>query len=200
MTLYAGALNLPQLSNKHLESHGFVPVAHDPEQYNVYFARSLGTDVPAPVLPDGYEIRPLQSTEIQAFQTIYDFATVNPQHFQELLASEEYEHLVVVSPEGAFVAYCEYSICRAEWQKSDTKIGWIDYVGTIPEHQQKGLGKAVLLASLQRLQNWGAERVQLATINTNTPAINLYHAAGFTPITVPEPTRYEKQIKVVTAA
>jgi ribosomal protein S18 acetylase RimI-like enzyme len=200
ITLYAAQIAPTILPHDHFVSHGFSPVAPNPEQHNVYFARSLATAVPSSHLPNEYEIRPLQSNEIQAFQTIYDFATVNPEHLQETLASDEYEHLVVINPEGALVAYCEFSICRAEWRRSGQKIGWIDYVGTIPEQQQKGLGKAVLLASLQRLQNWGAETVQLVTVNTNTPAIILYHATGFSPLHVLEPTRYKKRIRIVTAA
>jgi ribosomal protein S18 acetylase RimI-like enzyme len=200
MTLYARTLNLPQLSNKHLEAHGFIPVARDPEQYNVYFARSLEKDISVPVLPDGYGIRPLNPQDAAAYQALYDFAAVNPEHFQELLASEEYEHLVVVNPEGTFVAYSEYSICRAEWERSGQKIGWVDYVGTIPEQRQKGLSKAVVLTSLRRLQSWGAETVQLVTINTNTPAVRLYDATGFLPIPVSEPARYAKRINMTAAA
>ncbi len=196
MTLYARTLNLPQLSNKHLEAHGFIPVARDPEQYNVYFARSLEIDISVPVLPDGYEIRPLSPQDAAAYQALYDFAAVNPEHFQELLASDEYEHLVVVNPEGAFVAYCEYSICRAEWQRqqSGAKIGWIDYVGTSLEIRQMGLGKAILLACLRRLRAWGAESVRLVTISTNIPAIKLYHSTGFAPSPTSEPASYKKQI------
>lgn len=196
--LYAAKLDSTILPGDHLASHGFGPVTPDSEQYNVYFARSLDTAVLPPQLPDGYEIRPLQSPEdISAYQAIYDFAAVNPEHFQELLASEEYEHLVVINSECKIVAYCEYSICRAEWQKSGVKIGWIDYVGTIPEEQQKGFGKAVLLTSLNRLQNWDAETVQLVTISTNTPAVKLYQATDFAPVMVTEATRYQKQISVV---
>ena len=195
ITLYAAKLNLATLPDTHLEAQGFRPVVPNPEQYAVYFSRSLDTAVPPPQLPEGYAIRPLQPTEIQAFQSIYDFAAVNSEHWHETLTSDEYEHLVVVNPAGLLVAYCEYSICRAEWEKSDIKIGWINYVGTIPEEQRKGLGKAVLSASLNRLQNWGTEMVQLVTINTNSPAIKLYYATGFIPVNVPEAARYEKYIK-----
>lgn len=185
------------MPDDHLASHGFGPVTPDSEQYNVYFARSLHTAVPPSQLPDGYEIRPLQNPQdAAAYQALYGFAAVNPEHFQELLASEEYEHLVVVSPEGAFVAYCEYSICRAEWQQSGSKIGWIDYVGTSLEMRQMGLRKAILLACLSRLKAWGAESVRLVTVSTNTPAVRLYAGTGFTPIPVPEPARYEKRINV----
>lgn len=198
ITLYAAKLDSAILPVDHLASRGFSPLTLKSERHNVYFARSLEMGIPAPVLPDGYEIRPLQSPEdIEAYHAIYDFAAVNPEHFQELLASEEYGHLVVINPEGAFVAYCEYSICRAEWQKSGVKIGWIDYVGTIPEEQQKGLGKALLLTSLNRLRNWGTETVQLVTISTNTPAVKLYQATGFAPVVVTEAVRYQKQISVV---
>lgn len=60
--------------------------------------------------------------------------------------------------------------------------------------RQMGLGKVILLASLSRLKTRGAESVQLVTINSNTPAIKLYHSTGFMPIPTSEPASYKKQI------
>jgi ribosomal protein S18 acetylase RimI-like enzyme len=56
------------------------------------------------------------------------------------------------------------------------------------------LGRAILLASLQRLQVWGAETVRLITTNTNIPATKLYEATGFTPVTIPEALNYKRNI------
>jgi ribosomal protein S18 acetylase RimI-like enzyme len=125
---------------------------------------------------------------------LYDFAAVSLEHQQEMFNSDEYGHLVVVDPTGLFVAYCEYSICRAEWQQSGKQLGWIDYIGTRPENRQQGLGRAVLLASLHRLQALGAKTVMLVTISTNNPAIKLYETTGFARMDVPEAPNYEKQV------
>lgn len=177
---------------------GFTPVASDPNEYNVYFARSLRVDLPVPRFPPEYMLRPLQDIEeLEAYQSLYSFAAVNPQHQRELLTSDEYSHLVVVDSNGRLAAYCECSICRAEWQSSSEQIGWIDYIETRAELQRQGLGQAVLLAGLAHLREWGADTAMLVTINTNISAIHLYAKTGFEHIDVSEPARYEKHIPVV---
>lgn len=175
--------------------HGFKPSVSDPDMYNVYFARSLQGALPAPTLPDGYSIRSMRpEDDIEAYHALYGFAPVTAEHRRELLRSDEYCHLVATDTAGLFVAYAECSIWRAEWVGSGRRIGWIDYIGTKSEHQQRGLGKAVLLAALHHLQTWGADTAMLITVNTNTPAVRLYQATGFVQTAVPEPASYEKQL------
>ncbi len=174
-----------------LEMHGFMPVAPNPEEYNVYLARALNTPLDEPSLPPGYTLRALQSVEeLEAYAALSGFAAVNTEHRREMLASDEYCHLVIVDPNGDFAAYVECSFCRDEWARTGRRVGWIDYIETRPEQQRRGLGLAALLASLRRLREWGAGTAILITVNTNTPALKLYEAAGFTPITTPEMPAY----------
>ena len=180
-----------------LESFGYKPVVPEPLDQNVYFSRSLGNDLPEPILPPGYSIHPLRGPEeLEAYRSISSFAAVNPQHQRELLESDEYSFLIVVNPQGALVAYCEHSICRAEWQGNKPRIGWIDYIETRAEEQGRGLGRAVLYAGLARLREWGADTVMLVTVSGNSPAISLYSRTGFVQVSVPEAPRYEKHITV----
>lgn len=181
----------------HLDRHGFVPRPPNSEEYNVYLARSLQIPFPSAVAPEGYTIRPLRDIdELEAYQALFSFTSVNDRHQQALLASAEYRHLVAVDQAGTLVSYCEFSICRAEWERSGRRIGWIDYIGTRPEQQQRGFGRAVLLASLHQMRKWGADTAMLITVNTNTPAIRLYSATGFTTVDIQEPLWYTKQIMV----
>jgi mycothiol synthase len=195
ITLYTRQLAAVIHADHQLEKYGFTLVKPDPQAHNVYFGRSLQNTMPEPVLPFGYTIRPLQSTDEQeAYDGLYDFATVSLEHRREMFNSDEYGHLVVVDPTGVFVAYCEYSICRAEWQQSGHRLGWIDYIGTRPENRQQGLGRAVLLASLHDLQASGAETAMLVTISTNRSAIKLYDTTGFTHMDVLEAPSLEKLV------
>jgi ribosomal protein S18 acetylase RimI-like enzyme len=73
-------------------------------------------------------------------------------------------------------------------------IGWVDYVGTRSAQQQRGLGRAALLAGLERLRAWGAESARLVTISANLPAIRLYQAAGFSQVEVSEAASYQQVI------
>jgi mycothiol synthase len=119
---------------------------------------------------------------------------VNPRHLEELFASQEYHHRVVVNESGEFVAYCETSFYGAEWQHSGQRLGWIDYIGTRPEDQRRGLGRALLLDSLRHLQVQGAETAILVTVSSNAAAIGLYQNTGFEVLQVREPARYQIMI------
>jgi len=197
ITLYANGFSYYPFAAPLLAQYDFTPLPSDPTYRNVYLARLLQADTPAPVLPDGFTIRALTNVhDLAAYQSLYGFAKVNPMHQQELLASDEYRHFVVADAQGEFVAYCECSICRAEWQVTAQRIGWIDYVGTKSELQGQGLGRAILLAGLAQLQKWGAQVAMLVTISTNTPALSLYNRAGFACVDVPEYRAYEKQIPI----
>jgi mycothiol synthase len=199
LTLFASALHPNLCPDDRPESYGYVQTAPDPPQHNVYFARPVQGELPLATLPAGYTIRRLaHADEQEAYQDLYDFAAVNPYHRQELLASDEYGHLVIVDAPvgraGMYQAYCEVSICRAEWRLGGGRIGWIDYVGTRPEKQRQGLGRAVLLAGLRELRAWGAESARLVTVSTSTPAIRLYLATGFQRVEAAELPVYEMQI------
>ncbi|HEX2950892.1 MAG TPA: GNAT family N-acetyltransferase [Armatimonadota bacterium] len=49
-----------------------------------------------------------------------------------------------------------------------------------PQHQHRGLGRALLLQSISVLQQQAFERVELAVTNANTHAYHLYQSLGFT--------------------
>lgn len=174
------------------ERSGFKRFQADGQDYNVYFVRNLEAEVIIPELPMGYTIIHLQSSkELAAYDSLYGFASVDRRHLEEQLVSEEYSHFVIANPEGQFAAYCETSICRAEWQLSNQRIGWIDYIGTRPDDRRKGLSLNLLLHGLQKLQEQGAECARLVTISSNLPAINLYLKAGFHAEERQEPASYQ---------
>jgi ribosomal protein S18 acetylase RimI-like enzyme len=164
------------------------------DDYRVYFSRSLRDPLPLPVLPAGYTIRSLQDvSDIDAYQALYGFAKVNPRHQQELVESSEYWHLVMANPSGEWIAYCECSVWFDEWALTNQRIGWIGYVEVAADDQRKGLGSAMLLAGLSKLQELGAESVFMFTTSANLPAINLYQKLGFEILAVPDQPVYEKQ-------
>lgn len=195
ITVYVTGFSQYDFSDNILKQCGYRLLLPNPDEYNVYFGKSLQNEITSPTVPVGHKIRKLQGTDdLQAYQTLYGFSKVNLLHQIELMESKEYCHLVMVNPEGEFVAYCECSVCYAEWERSNQRIGWIDYVETKPEHRQKGLGRAILAAGLLQLKEMNADNVLLVTINTNTPAVALYNKMGFENIAIKEYLSYEKQI------
>jgi ribosomal protein S18 acetylase RimI-like enzyme len=197
-TVYVTGLSQSHFSANLLGQYGYTILSPNPEEHNVYFVKRLQNEIRAPLLPSGYEIRKLRDIEdSEAYQTLYGFAKVNPLHQKELIESDEYSHFVIVNSGGEFVAYCECSICRSEWERTNQRIGWIDYVETQPEQQKKGLGRAALSAGLLQLQQWGTETAMLITMSTNIPAITLYNKTGFDLAEIPEHPIYQKQIAVL---
>lgn len=195
LTLYTNRLDPRVYVGAGLHGAGFRPVAVDPENQNAYLYRSLAAELPAPAPPAGHTVRPVAGVEeLAGYNELYSFATVSPEHRRMTAASEEYEHLVVVDPEGALVAYCECSISSAEWRASGQRLGWIDYIGTRAERRGQGLARAVLLAGLDCLRRWGAEGAMLATVSGNQPAMRLYQGLGFARVDVSEMPYWRKEI------
>lgn len=177
---------------KHL---GYDIVHPNPDNHDVYFSKSLLEKIAPSPLPLGYNIRKLRGmNDLVSYNTISGFAKVATRHQKELLESDEYCCLVATNPNDKFVAYCECSICRAEWEKTHQQIGWIDYIETISEEQQKGIGRAILSAGLLQLQEWKSKTAMLVTISTNLPAVNLYKKAGFNSVETSKYPNYKKII------
>jgi mycothiol synthase len=58
-------------------------------------------------------------------------------------------------------------------------LGWISQVGVLPAWREKGLGRALIVETLQQFRNAGFKEVALH-VNVNNPqAINLYSNLGF---------------------
>jgi mycothiol synthase len=150
------------------------------EGYNVYLARPLDAPLPEPAQPEGFTIRPLAGEgELAAYDALYSFAPMHPEHRRALLQDPGYLHLVAVAPDGAFAAFCECSIDRVEWAQTGRRIGWVEYIGTLETYRRRGLGRAVLIAGLLWLREQGAQTALLVTMERNTPARNVYDALGF---------------------
>lgn len=59
------------------------------------------------------------------------------------------------------------------------QLGSIQNVGVIPGHRGMGLGRALVLKSLEGFRLAGMSRVYLEVTAQNTPAVDLYRSIGF---------------------
>jgi GNAT superfamily N-acetyltransferase len=80
--------------------------------------------------------------------------------------------IVAVAPGGAIAAFCTV------WFDDVTRTGAFEPVGTAPEHQRRGLGRAIMAEGLRRLAWLGATLAYVASVPPAAHA--LYAAAGFT--------------------
>ena len=71
--------------------------------------------------------------------------------------------LVAIAPDGAIAAFCTI------WFDDVTRSAYFEPVATVPSHQRRGLGKALLTEGLRRLPRMGATR---AFVSGYSPAAN----------------------------
>ena len=80
--------------------------------------------------------------------------------------------IVAVAPNGEFASFCTV------WFDDVNRTGAFEPVGTAPEHQRRGLGKAVMCEGLRRLKRMGAT---MAYVGSYSPAAHaFYSSVGFT--------------------
>jgi len=150
----------------------------------VYMIRPLTHPLPPPAPPDGYIVRSCRGEgEViaRAIPQYNAFTNTMPferyvERFRHFMQSRVYDpelDVVAVSPDGRIDSFC------IVWPDPLIKVGLFEPVGTHPDFQRRGLGKAVMTEALRRLQACGMERAIVSTTAENTAGIKLYEAVGF---------------------
>jgi ribosomal protein S18 acetylase RimI-like enzyme len=151
---------------------------------SVQLTRSLEGALPAPVLPDGFTLRGclgLEEVSARATAQFKAFESTAPfgrylERFTRFMRSPVYraeQDIVAVAANGQVGAFC------IVWTDLLNKVGLFEPVGTQPDFQRRGLGKAVMLEGMRRLQEGGMQRAIVSTGEDNLPAIGLYEALSF---------------------
>jgi mycothiol synthase len=149
-----------------LSRHGFQRVVR-PEEQETQHRRSLEAPLP-PVPPTpGYIIRSLggglellercyasglgfHDDDIHAARNNRD----HPDWYHHIQTAPLYRRdldIVAVAADGSIASFCTV------WFDDVTRTAYFEPVATLPAHQRKGLGTAVILEGLQRLQRMGCQ-------------------------------------------
>jgi ribosomal protein S18 acetylase RimI-like enzyme len=149
-----------------------------------YLEHLLEEQIPEAQLPNGYSLRqvagdadvqPRAAAAHQAFGSCRSFEEYLPR-YQRFTDSPVYDanlDLVTVTPEGDFSSFC------IAWPDPVNHVGLFEPVGTHPDFQSQGLGKAVVTEGLRQLQNCGMERAAVCVEADNQKAQGLYETLGF---------------------
>ena len=154
--------------------------------------RSLTQPVPDPVSARGYTVRALGEEGELPARSWLSWKVFHPDEPDEKYRGWEWYKnvqrvplyrreldLVAVASDGELAAFCTV------WFDSVTRTAVFEPVGTHPNHQKRGLGKAVMTEGLRRAQRLGAT---LATVSSYSPAAHaLYDSMGFTEFDLLEP-------------
>ena len=173
-----------------LERHGFAPV-----RYGYKMARSLREPIPDPQLPAGFTLRTTAGEAewerwVEAcnlsFIDHWNFHPWTIEQHRHWVADPNYRadlDLVAVTPDGTFAAFCMCVIYQDDNARNERNEGEITDLGTRRGYRKIGLGRAMLLAGMQRLQAAGMDTAVLGVDAENpTGALRLYESVGFTPL------------------
>ena len=83
--------------------------------------------------------------------------------------------LVAESADGALAAFA------VTWYDELNRTGLLEAVGTHPDHQQRGLGRAVVTFAAHHMAAAGMEFAIVANFMSNEASAALYPSAGFEP-------------------
>lgn len=163
-----------------LDSLGFTG-----ETYLVYLMQDLNRPLPAPAPPTGYTFLDSMQPEYadlradvhrQAFAAT---SRLTGAYYRQFMPAPDYDpelDVVLVAPDGRFAAYA------MTWFDQANALGGFEPVGTRPELQGRGLGKAVQYEALRRLQLRGAQTAQVITGADQPNNIAFYQSVGFRPV------------------
>jgi mycothiol synthase len=154
--------------------------------------RSLDEPIPKVALAPGYTVRPLGGAEELPARSWVSWRAFHPDEPDGAYGGYDWYHniqrmplyrrdldIVAVAPGGELAAFCTI------WYDDVTRTGYVEPVGTAPEHRRRGLGKAVMYEALRRLRSMGAT---LACVGSYSPAAHaLYASVGFTEYELSEP-------------
>ena len=168
-----------------LEKRGYVRHSAD-----VHFVYDLSCLPDTPALPPGFTFRPVaaldqpagpeESAQRAAAQKT-SFGTEAPweaylERYRNLMRSPAYSQamdLAIFAPDGRVAAFC------LVWLDPESGRGNFEPVGTHPDFQRRGLGKALLHCALRQLHSLGYASAQVNTNADEIPAVRLYESAGF---------------------
>jgi mycothiol synthase len=185
--LYARAHERDRYQRAVLEQHGFAAV-----RTYLRLACALDQPIPAPQLPAGFTLRHVANeAEVAQWVAMFNLSFIDHWNFQPMpverrlhwLEDPNYrpeQDLIIVAPDGTFAAFCYCAIHAQENAQTGRHDGWIHVLGTRRGYRKLGLGRAILLAGLRRLQADGATAAILNVDAENpTGALGLYESAGF---------------------
>ncbi len=164
-----------------LERRGF----RRTDDEGVLFLYPLDEPAAEPSLPGGFVARSVAGEQqagarAAAHRDAFDSTRVTDEAYLRLMRTPGYDRdldTVVIAPDGTMTAFC------LGWLDPANQVGEFEPVGARQAFRRQGLGQAVVLAGLRRMQARGAKSVVVGPVDASEEAaMRLYQSAGFRPI------------------
>ncbi len=157
-----------------LEEHGFTVV---PSSGGV-LARSLD-EIPPPVVPPGYRLGWVETRadvlgRVAAQQAAFAPSDFLVERYERVRRTWPYRPIldrIALTDDGEVVAFC------TAWLDEANAAGLLEPVGTHPEHQRRGLARAVCLDALRALREAGAQTAEVGF--ASDAGFATYRSIGF---------------------
>ncbi len=149
----------------------------------MWLSRRPLDDIEPPVLPDGYQVRPVRGIEEAGLVADVHAAgfgsSWTPELYHRVMTSPGYSpdrEFVVEAPDGRLAAFC------VTWPDPVNLAGLFEPVAVHPEHRRLGLGRAVMRAGMLAMREWGMRHAEVAYEVDNPASGPLYRGEGFEPV------------------
>lgn len=188
--VYIHAGSMDEIRHSILGKNGYVPFDH-PKVREHLRRRTFSEPIPSVEIHPDYTVRALQEDELKerglaAWKTTQDDDPPDEYSSWHWLLNVQQAPLycrdldiVAVIPSGEIVAFCTM------WYDDISRSGCFEPVGTVPDHRQRGLAKAVLCEALHRIKALGADTAYVSSFSE--PAHSLYKSIGFMDYVLIEP-------------
>ena len=139
-------------------------------------------NVPESQLPNGYSIRTVRGVEeagpVSDLHAAGFGSSWTPELYRRVMESPGYSpdrEFLAEAPGGRLAGFC------VTWPDTVNRTGYFEPVAVHPDHRRLGLGRALLRAGMQAMQDWGMERAEVMYETENPGSGKLYRSEGFEP-------------------
>lgn len=147
----------------------------------LHFAQALDPPLPSVTAPPGFTIRNVAEEHeweerVEIHRDVWHPSRVTLDAYRRLRTVPGYSpdlDLIAVDSSGRIGAYC------IVWWDEALRTGEFEPVGTRAEYRRLGVGRAVIMEGLRRLQARGARHALVYTPRSNAPAPRFYESCGF---------------------
>ena len=158
-----------------LRKHGFY-VEHEEWQMMRADLRHL----PQPVEKDGVKIVTQRRAEaVRHFHHLFSTSFAGLP-WDQPYSPQEIDTALDIAVDILFLTLDSKPIGFAWLHLQASGLGMVEPLGVLPEYQQQGYGRFLLLSALHELARRGASRAPIGAWRANQTAIHLYQSLGFT--------------------